>query len=360
MWPASRLAERLGIALPILQAPMASISTADMAAAVSAAGGLGAIGAALMTPAEAEAQILEVRRRTPRPFSINFFVHPEPRRDQALFERMRQRLEAYHHALGSTPPAPGEPAPPFGRPMLERLLALRPPVVSFHFGLPEPEAVAALRAAGIVVLSSATTVSEARMLEEGGVDAVIAQGVEAGGHRATFASRFEEGQIGTLALVPQIVRSVKLPVIAAGGIADGRGIAAALMLGADAAQLGTGFLGCPEAQIDPLYRRTLFEPRAASTRLTRLFTGRPARAIVTRFMEEMAAEEARAPEFPLQRSLTASLGKAGAAAGTPEFLAMWAGQSATAMRALPAAELLATLARETESALDEVIRGRVR
>jgi nitronate monooxygenase len=351
MWPGTRLTERLGTRIAIVQAPMASISTAPMVAAVSEAGGLGSLGSAVMTAGEIDAEIAEIRRRTSRPFAINFFVHPAPTADPHVLERMRQRLAPFFRQVGADLPTPAAPPPPFDQAMLERVLSWRPPVVSFHFGLPGAEAMAALRAAGIRILASATTIKEARILEEQEIDGIIAQGVEAGGHRGTFASEYGEGQIGTMALVRQVVAAVRqTPVIAAGGIADGSGVAAALMLGADGVQLGTAFLGCPEARIDPLYRRTLFEPRAALTRLTTLWTGRPARAIVTQLMEALAEEEGCTPAFPLQRTLTMPLGKAASAAGNPEFLAMWAGQAAPLTRHLPAAELLATLVKETEEA----------
>jgi nitronate monooxygenase len=352
MWPRTALAELVGIATPIVQAPMASMSTAPLVAAVCSAGGLGSLGAATMTPDTVQAEVRAIRALTSRPFAVNFFVHRPPRRDDETFARMQARLEPYRRELGADDfPGPASAPPPFGAEMLELMLALRPPVVSFHFGLPGATAVAALRSAGILILGTATTVAEARLLEAGGVAAVIAQGIEAGGHRGTFASRFAEGQMGTMALVPSVVDAVRVPVIAAGGIADGRGIAAALMLGAAGVQMGTAFLGCPEVVIDPLYRRTLLEPRAAHTRVTRLLSGRPARVIVTRFVEEMSGEEDQAPEFPLQRLLTAPLGRAAAARGDAEFQAMYCGQAAALIRPQPAADLVATLVRETGTAL---------
>jgi len=351
MWPSTPLTERLGLKYPIVQAPMASISTAPLVTAVSRAGGLGSIGSAIMPPAEVKAQVEAVRAQTDRPFALNFFVHPPPRADEEVAEQMRRRLEPYRRELGAAELPPPSAPPPFDAAMLELVLALRPEVVSFHFGLPAREMMTALRAVGVRILGSATTVAEARLLEAGGVDAVIAQGAEAGGHRGTFASAWADGQIGTMALVPQVADAVSVPVIAAGGIADGRGIAAALALGAAGVQIGTAFLGCPETQLDPMYRRVLFEPRAAQTRVTTVLSGRPARAILTRFIEEMEDREGRTPAFPLQRSLVAPLGKAGADHDTPEFLAMWAGQAAPLLRKLPAADLIATLVRETEAAL---------
>jgi nitronate monooxygenase len=349
MWSRTVLTERLGLTYPIIQAPLATIATAPLAAAVSASGGLGFLGSATMTVPQILTQVEEVRRRTDRPFGLNFFVHREPHPDPAAAERMRRRLEPYRRELGL--PELGDPfgPPPFGAAQLEVVLELRPAVASFHFGLPDPAARAALRTAGIMVFASATTVDEARLLQEGGVDAVIAQGFEAGGHRGTFASAYQDGQIGTMALLPQVVDAVSVPVIAAGGIADGRGIAAARLLGAAAVQMGTAFLGCPEVPLEPLYRRTLFEPRVARTRITRLLSGRPGRAIATRYLAEM--DEAEALEFPLQRTFTSALAKAGVERGDPEFLGMWAGQAAPLLRSLPAAELLAWLATGTDEAL---------
>jgi nitronate monooxygenase len=351
MWPTTTLLDLLRIDHPIVQAPMAAISTAPLAAAVSKGGALGSIGSATMSAEEVTAQVRALREQTGRPFNLNFFVHRPPRNDEAVAGRMRARLERYRVELGAAElPAPETGVRPFDAATLELLLELRPPVVSFHFGLPDAGALATLRSAGVRILASATTVAEAKLLEDAGVDAVIAQGAEAGGHRGTFAASYAEGEIGTMALVPQIVAAVRVPVIAAGGIMDGRGIAAALALGAAGAQLGTAFLGCPEAQIDPLYRQTLFEPRAARTRLTTLFTGRPARVIVTRFLEEMADEEGHTPEFPLQRAFTAPLARAASARGDAAFLAMYAGQGAPLVRWLPAGELVATLVQEAASA----------
>lgn len=352
MWPNTALTARLGITYPIVQAPMASISTAPLAAAVSMAGGLGSIGSAVMPPAAVEAQVRDVRARTDRPFALNFFVHVPAPPAEAAAASMWQRLEPYRRALGLDQMPPIVVPPPFGPAMLECVVALRPAAVSFHFGLPDEATMRALHDVDVAVLSSATTVAEARELEARGADAIIAQGIEAGGHRGTFQSELGDGEIGTLALVPQVVDAVKVPVLAAGGIFDGRGIAAALVLGASGAQLGTAFLGCAETVIDPVYRRTLGEARAARTRITRLLSGRPARAIVTRFIEAMADQEAEALPFPQQRVLTAALAAAGMAQGDVELLAMWAGQGAPKLRPMPAADLVATLAKEVDAALE--------
>jgi nitronate monooxygenase len=353
-WPASVLGDWFGVRYPIVQAPLAQITRSELVAAVNGAGALGSLGSSVWAEHEVRQEVARVRERSERPFALNFFVHEPPVEDGATAARMRKRLEGYRKELGAADFPPLSAAPPFGAGMLDLVLELRPALVSFHFGVPEPRAREALRAANIRIFASATTVAEARALEAWGVDAVVAQGYEAGGHRGTFASSFSEASLGTFALVPQVVDAVRVPVIAAGGIADGRGIAAALALGATGVQIGTAFLGCPEATLDPLYRRVLAEPRAAHTRVTTLLSGRPARAIVTRLLEELAAEEGQTPAFPLQRTFTQWLAKAAVAQGNPEFSALWAGQAAPLARTLPAAELVQVLARETEAVLERI------
>jgi nitronate monooxygenase len=350
MWPQTRLTELLGIACPIVQAPMAGFSTPALAAAVSNAGGLGSLGSAMLDPEQLRAGLRDLRAATNRPVNANFFVHARPTEDAARRTRMQARLRPYYDELGITlPEQPPEPPPPFDDARLEVVLDERPGVVSFHYGLPEAAQLEALREAGIRVLSSATTVEEARWLEARGVAAVIAQGYEAGGHRGTFRTPLEAARIGTMALVPQIVDAIACPVIAAGGIMDGRGIAAALTLGASGVQLGTAFLGCPEASVSPLHRAAL---RASEhgTRMTRAFTGKPARVLANRYVLEMADAEDDALAFPLQRALSAPLAQAAAARGSAEFMALYAGQGAPLARELPAAELLETLVAETARA----------
>ena len=350
MWPQTSLTELLGIACPIVQAPMAGFSTPGLAAAVSNAGGLGSLGSAMLGPEQLRAGLRDLRAATNRPVNANFFVHAPPREDAARRARMQARLRPYYDELGiALPDPPPAPPPPFSEAILEVVLSERPGVVSFHYGLPEAAHLEALRDAGIRVLSSATTVEEARWLEARGVAAVIAQGYEAGGHRGTFMGPLEGARIGTMALVPQIVDAVACPVIAAGGIMDGRGIAAALMLGAAGVQLGTAFLGCPEASVSPLHRVAL---RAGDgTRVTRAFTGKPARVLANRYVLEMADAEDDALAFPLQRMLSAPLAQAAAARGSADFMALYAGQGAPLARELPATELLETLVAETEQAL---------
>ena len=350
MWPQSRLTELLGIAYPIVQAPMAGFSMSALAAAVSNAGGLGSLGSALLGPEQLRAGLRDLRAATNRPVNANFFVHAPPVEDPARRARMQARLRPYYDELGiALPDPPPEPPPPFDDASLEVVLSERPGVVSFHFGLPQAAHLEALREAGIHVLSSATTVEEARWLEAQGVAAVIAQGYEAGGHRGTFKSPLEAARIGTMALVPQIVDAVACPVIAAGGIMDGRGIAAALMLGAAGAQLGTAFLGCPEASVSPLHRAAL-RASEGGTRVTKVFTGKPARALANRYVLEMADAEDDALAFPLLRPLVAPLAQAAAARGSGDFLPLYAGQGAPLARELPAAELFETLVAETEQA----------
>jgi nitronate monooxygenase len=350
MWPQTRLTELLGIACPIVQAPMAGFSTPALAAAVSNAGGLGSLGSALFDPEQLRAGLRDLRAATNRPVNANFFVHAPPTEDPARRARMQARLRPYYDELGIALPDPAPaPPPPFEDVHLEVVLSERPGVVSFHYGLPKATHLEALREAGIRVLSSATTAEEARWLEAQGVAAVIAQGYEAGGHRGTFRTPLEAARIGTMALVPQVVDAVACPVIAAGGIMDGRGIAAALTLGASGVQLGTAFLGCPEASVSPLHRAAL---RASEhgTRMTRMFTGKPARVLANRYVLEMADAEEDALAFPLQRALCAPLAQAGAARGAADFLPLYAGQGAPLAREMPAAELLATLVAETEQA----------
>jgi len=356
-WKTNALTERLGIRLPIVQAPMASAATAKLAAAVTNAGGLGSLGCAMMSADEVREQCRAMRAATNGTYNVNFFVHEEPRADAKAVAAMRAMLQPYYDefALGDVPADP-RPIPTFDPPRLEVLINEKPPVVSFHFGLPDKKALKALKDQGALIIGSATTVAEAKVLEAAGVDAIIAQGFEAGGHRGTFAPPYEAGEIGTLALVPQVVDAVDVPVIAAGGIADGRGIAAALLLGASAVQMGTAFLTCPESAAHPVWRKALMDARADGTRLTAAFSGRPARGLENRYMREMTGKQALFPAFPIPNVLTGPLRKASAERNSPDFLSMWAGQSATLSKSLPAKELVEVLASETEDALARLSR----
>ena len=350
MWPRTDFLELLGVTHPVIQAPMAGFASPTLAAAVCNAGGLGSIGCAGIPPATVRDQITALRQATNRPYNLNFFVHSRPRLDPDVAARMRTRLAPYFDEFGLGPvPEPTEPFPPFDEERLDLVLELRPRVVSFHFGLPDATAVRRVKEAGCIILSSATTVAEARSLEANGADVIIAQGFDAGGHRGSFSGSPGAGLVGTMALVPQIVNAVRLPVIAAGGIADGRGLAAAFALGASGAQLGTAFLGCPEATVSPLHRAQLRSAVDDGTELTRAFTGRPARALLNRYITEMADSEPL--EFPLQGSLVGPLWQLPSEEARAAFMPVWAGQAASLIRELPAGQLIDKLVRQAQSIL---------
>jgi nitronate monooxygenase len=351
-WPAvprTALTVLLGIEHPVIQAPTAGAATPELAAAVSAGGALGSLGSAALAPDELVSQARAVRAATDRPFNVNFFCHRPPELDEADAARARQRFGPLYRELGlGRPPDPSVPAIAFDVERLAALLEIRPAVASFNFGLPDRAALEAIREAGCRVLSSATTVAEAEHLAERGADAVIAQGAEAGGHRGSFLVGGDDGPVGTLALVPQVVDAIDIPVIAAGGIGDGRGLAAALCLGAAGGQIGTAFLACPEAAIHPLYRDALRSARAEATTITRSFSGRPARALRNRAVAEAGGDPL---PYPAQLSLSRVLGEAAAERGSAEFLAMWAGQAAPLAREVPAAELVARIVSDAEQVL---------
>ena len=338
--------ELVGVELPIVQAPMAGgPDTPALAAAVSNAGGLGSLGCAYLSAERIEAVAAETRRLTERPFALNLFVRADERDDDAASERVRPVLREFRRELGlGDEPNASAPAASFDA-QLEALLRVRPRVFSFTFGIVNKEQLAALRARQILVVGTATNVDEAEALAALGVDAICAQGAEAGGHRGTFLGRFEDSLVGTMALVRQIVvRCAGVPVIAAGGIVDGAAIAAALALGAAAAQLGTAFMLCPEAGTPPAHRAALTSERARRTVVTRAFSGRPARGIRNRFSD--AFERVEPAPFPQQQRLTAELRAAASRQGDVELMQLWAGQGAPLSRAMPAAALVETLARE--------------
>lgn len=354
---ATILIDRLGLRYPVIQAPLAGGGdTPALVAAVCEAGALGFIGASYLTPGQIAEASRAVRAQTGRPFGINLFAPlpaPEAPREAG---RALERLEAFYAELAlPRPELPTLAADSFGE-QLAAALESGASVFSFTFGVLPAAALAAIKARGMFVMGTATTVEEAVSLERAGVDAVVAQGSEAGGHRGTFAAAFEAGLVGTMALVPQVVDAVRVPVIASGGIMDGRGIAAALALGASAAQMGTAFLTCHEAGIPEAYKEAILGAREDGTRLTRAFSGRPARGIVNRFMTEID----RAPEtilpFPLQNTLTRPLRSAAARQGRAEFLSLWAGQAVRLARRQSAADLVARLAKETEEAIGRLTR----
>jgi nitronate monooxygenase len=346
IWPRTDLLDLLSITHPIIQAPMSGFGGPALVAAVSNAGALGSLGCGATPNQTARDQIKEIRRATNRPFNLNFFAHSAPRIDADVTRRMRECLSAYYDEFNlGTVPEPSDPLPIFDEERLQLVLELRPPVVSFHFGLPPADKLKRVKQTGAVVLSSATTVAEARKLEAEGADGIIAQGFEAGGHRGTFTVGDGAGLIGTMALVPQVVDAVRIPVIAAGGIADGRGIAAAFALGASGVQIGTAFLGCPEATVADVHRDALHKAADEDTRLTRVFTGRPARVLRNRLTDELGDKEAL--EFPAQASLIRPLIQANNGSASTAFLPLWAGQGAPLIRNLPAAKLIDTLAVES-------------
>jgi nitronate monooxygenase len=343
IWRRTDLLDLLGITHPIIQAPMSGFGGPALVAAVSNAGGLGSLGCGATPNQTARDHVQEIRRTTNRPFNLNFFAHSAPRIDADVTRRMRERLSVYYDEFDlGTVPEPGDPLPLFDEERLQLVLELRPPVVSFHFGLPPADKLKRVKQTGAIVLSSATTVTEARKLEAEGADGIIAQGFEAGGHRGTFTAGNGAGLIGTMALVPQVVDAVRVPVIAAGGIADGRGIAAAFALGASGVQMGTAFLGCPEATVPDVHRDALRRAADEDTRLTRIFTGRPARVLRNRLTDELGDEEAL--EFPVQASLTRPLIQTNNRSASAAFLPLWAGQGAPLIRDLPAARLIDKLA----------------
>ena len=335
----------LGIDIPLVQAPMAGVQGSALALAVSGAGALGSLPAAMLTPEQLRSE-LAVLAASERPYNVNFFCHTPPVPDPAREAAWRAALAPFYAEagldLGAVPAGAGRM--PFSEAVADLIEPVRPPVVSFHFGLPAPALVARVKRWGARVLSSATTVDEARWLVQHGADAVIAQGLEAGGHRGLFLTDDLSTQMGTFALLPQIVRAVDVPVIAAGGIADAAGVAAAMALGAAGVQVGTAFLLCAEATTSPIHRTALQSDAARHTALTNVFTGRPARGIVNRVMRELGTMSPAAPAFPLATAAMAPLRAHAEQQGSGEFSPLWAGQNVRECQAVGAAELTRALA----------------
>jgi nitronate monooxygenase len=355
MWPDRRLVDLLGIEHPLVLAPMAGLGTVELAAAVCAGGGLGSLGCVGLPPERVIQAVDKLRTLTDKPMNMNFFCHNAARADPAREANWCDRLVPYYNELGLDPPlaAAQSEIRPFDDALCAVVEQVKPEIVSFHFGLPEPALVDRVKAAGCRVMASATTVAEARWLEARGADVIIAQGCEAGGHRGMFlAANLEEeaaSQPSTLALVPQIADAVGVPIIAAGGIADGRGIAAAFALGAAGVQIGTAYLFCPEAAISPLYRDALRQARADTTVLTDVFTGRPARALSNRLTRELGPFHVVAPDFPTPMLALGPLRRKAEQQGSREFSSHWAGQAAPLGREIPAEALTRALA---EAALE--------
>ncbi|MDX1656259.1 MAG: nitronate monooxygenase [Candidatus Competibacteraceae bacterium] len=342
-WADTPLTRRLELRYPLIQAPMAGgATTPELVAAVCNAGGLGSLGADYLDPEDIRTTIRHIRELTDGPFAVNLFIPESQDEDPQCLERTQERLRSFRQALELpvNPPLPEPFAPPYQE-QLAVVLEEQVAAFSFTFGVPRPEELEALHQQDILTLGTATHVLEAIVLEESGVDMIVAQGMEAGGHRGTFIAPQEPLLVGTLALVPLIMAQVKSPVIAAGGIMDGRGIAAALALGAVGAQLGTAFLRCPESGIHPLHKAALVEGNEANTVLTRSFSGRWARAIRNRFITDLAPFEGELPGYPALNALTRDIRQEAARRGRPEFLSLWAGMGCSLAQAAPAGELVA-------------------
>ncbi|MDA8445654.1 NAD(P)H-dependent flavin oxidoreductase [Paracidovorax valerianellae] len=342
----STLSQILGTDFPLIQAPMVAISGSAMVIAVSEAGGLGSLPGAGLTPDAMCREIEAIRAGTRRPYNVNFFCHTPPQPDTQREAAWRAALAPYYAEFGlrSEDIPAGAGRHPFNAEVAGLLEAFRPPVISFHFGLPPDDLLKQVRGWGSKILASATTVDEAVWLEERGVDAVIAQGLEAGGHRGHFLSHDLTKQSGTFALLPQIVDAVQCPVIAAGGIADAKGVAAAMALGASGVQVGTAYMLATEATTSAVHRAALKSEAARHTALTHLFTGRPARGIVNRLIREVGAMSPAAPEFPLATAALAPLRAKAEAQGSGDFSPLWSGQNASGCREEPAAVITHALA----------------
>lgn len=336
----------LGIELPIIQAPMAGSNDSALVVAVANAGGLGSLPCAILSVEQIRQEVQLIRAGTKKRFNLNFFAHQEPRIDQSKDQAWKKILEPYYRELGIDPATSTEGV--LRRSFDEELCALveelKPPIVSFHFGLPDEKLVKRVNATGALILSSATTVAEARWLEAHGCDAIIAQGSEAGGHRALFLSEDLNTQVGTMALVPQIVDAVKIPVIASGGISDQRGVKASFALGASAVQVGTAYLFCSEAKVNPVHRKALKNAKESDTALTNLFTGKPARGIRNRLMNDLGPLSSLAPDFPRAGFALSPLRAKTEPQGVGDFMPLWSGQAMTLAKEISAAELTRLLA----------------
>ncbi|EWY37213.1 2-nitropropane dioxygenase [Skermanella stibiiresistens SB22] len=364
VWPDTRIIDLLGIDLPIVQGPMAGATTPEMVIAVSEAGGLGSLPCAMLTPKQAREVLDQIRQATSRPINVNFFCHEPPSPDAARSMAWRSRLAPYYveHGVDPEAPIPVSNRAPFDGEFCSLIEEYSPEVVSFHFGLPADALLSRVKATGAKVIASATTVAEALWLEARGCDAIIAMGMEAGGHRGSFLSNDLIGdmarQVGTFALVPQVVDAVRVPVIAAGAIADARGIVAALSLGASAVQIGTAYLFTPEAKITPVHREALKTASADDTVITNVFTGRPARGIVNRLIREVGPLSDLAPAFPLAGGALVPLRAATEPTGSSDFTNLWAGQGAPLAREMSAGDLTRHLAKEALAKLTGFPQGR--
>ena len=342
----SALTTLLGIKHPIIQAPMAGVQTSALAIAVSAAGGLGSLPCAMLSHDALRAELTTLKSSGCGAYNVNFFCHTPPTPDAAKEQRWRETLAPYYaeFEIDPTKAVPEQARAPFSAELAELLSEFAPPVVSFHFGLPSPDLLARVRSWGAKIIGCATTLDEARWLEAHGADAIIAQGVEAGGHRGMFLTDDLTTQISTSMLVTQIVAALRVPVIAAGGIADATDVQAMLAVGAAGVQIGTAYLLCDEATTKQVHRHALQSTDAQYTALTTVFSGRPARGIVNRLMRELGPISALTPAFPLASAAVAPLRAAAEQRGSGDFSPMWAGQNTSGCKAIPAAELTRQLA----------------
>jgi nitronate monooxygenase len=347
-WPKKHLLDLLNIEIPIIQAPMAGCDSVALARSVSSTGALGSLACALLSPEAVRESAHAIRSDADRPFNLNFFCHTMASPEEGARKRWKSFLSVHYERLGLDIEAVSESRLrlPFDEEMCAVVEEVRPAVASFHFGLPAPELVKRLKARGIRILSSATSVAEAKWLEDRGCDAVIAQGFEAGGHRAMFLETNVATQTGLFALLPQVVDAVSIPVIASGGIGDARGIVAAFALGASGVQLGTAYLFCPEAKVSRHYRRALDGVGDSGTAVTNLFSGRPARGVLNRYLAESGPMSDAALGFPHAATLVAPLRAASEKAGSLDYMQLWAGQSARLAKAMAADHLTRTLATE--------------
>ncbi|WP_323750421.1 nitronate monooxygenase [Marinobacter sp.] len=338
--------ELLGIELPIIQAPMAGVQGSELAIAVSEAGGLGSLPCGMLSLDAMRKELAAIKAQTSRPFNVNFFCHTQPEPDAEQDAAWKAALLPYYQELciDENAVTGGAGRLPFGAEAADVLAEFEPAVVSFHYGLPAQDLLDRVRGWGAKILSTATTVEEARWLEANGVDAIIAQGLEAGGHRGIFLSEDLNTQLGTFALLPQIVQAVKVPVIAAGGIADAKAVAAAMALGAAGVQAGTAYLLCPEANTSAVHRATIKSDSAAVTALTNVFSGRPARGIVNRVMKELGPISPVAPAFPLASAALAPLRAKAEQKNCGDFSPLWAGQNVSGCKEISAANLTQELA----------------
>ena len=352
----TKITEQLNVEYPIVQAPMAGgVTTPGLIAAVSNAGGLGSLGAGYTSPDVLRGEISQIRSLTDRPFAVNLFVPEAFEVSTKLVDHANGLMKPYREDLGiETPGDIFSYAPPFEE-QLAVVLEERVPVLSFTFGVPEDEQLSGLKEAGITIFGTATTVREALALEEAGVDAVVGQGAEAGGHRGTFLDDFGDALVGAMALIPQLVDAVSVPVIASGGIMDGRGLAAALMLGAEAVQMGTAFLTTQESGAHPEYKKAVLGAAEDDTAITRAFSGKPARGIKNRFLLEMDQHDERLPPYPVQNAWTKDVRNAAQEQDRPELMSLWAGQASRLGRSLPAAELVGRVVAEAGTVMQQVL-----